>query len=351
MAWIKVPKSFSYQSQGSTAWGHLEYAQEDGVLTGQGLADADRWMVVPIDPRTPWVKPLSINTGRVNAAASQTFPTHALVVRDPDLFLENDFNGNGQPSFASWICPVHFGSYKIRMNPGHRGKYRFYFMPLSSLPGGANQTPTLMPGKNSYGQAVQLKFAPQSLHPSPVGVAFPGKPLFEAHCMEPRVVKVCFNVVEDASGRQSRVKDSDIAVMEFGAEEILSQALVTPVTSSRRVRVAEDLGDPVGYLQRRGATIFEVLEQYKNPDAEVNAFCVRNYSPARPDFGMEADPGRRIFVIADTVPQSATAFARALARIAGVKEKNLLQSTARLELPQVLQINEFATKFGSTPWH
>jgi hypothetical protein len=184
-----------------------------------------------------------------------------------------------------------------------------------------------------------------------VGINFPLKPLFEVHAMEPRVLKVCFNLVEDASGKRSTLKDSDIAVMEFGAEEILNQALVAPIASSRRVRINESLGDPVNYLQRRGATIFQILEQYKNREADVNAFCVRGYSPGRPDFGMEADPDRRIFVIADNVQQSATAFARALARLAGVKNQNLFQTDARLELAEILRINAFGTKFGARPWN
>ena len=356
MAWIKVPKKFPYASQGAQAWGSLEYSEEDGLLTGQGLAAADPWIVVPVDLRAPWQKPVAINTARVNQTAGQTFPTHALVARDPDLFLWHDIDNNpnsqSRHQFASWICPVHHGNYTIAMNPGHVGKYRLYFMPLAALPGGTGQRPTTKTVLNASGSPTSaVTHRPQALHPTPVGVTFPLKTLFEVYALEPRVLKVCFNVVEDASGNPSKVKDSDIQVMEFGAEEILNQALVAPVTSSRRLRIKENLGAPVSYLQRNGATIFQTLEQYKNRDADVNAFCVRSYSPARPDFGMEADPDRRMFVIADNVQQSATAFAKALARLAGVKNPNLFRNDARLELAEILQINQFGVRFGATPWH
>jgi hypothetical protein len=245
------------------------------------------------------------------------------------------------------------------MNPGHVGTYRLYFMPLAALPGGTTQLPSKKPRLDARGQPIlnangQPVFdvtQPQARHPTPVGVNFPLQRLFDVHALEPRVLNVCFNLVEDASGKQSRVKDSDIKVMEFGAEEILNQAVVAPITSSRRLRIKENLGAPVSYLQHRGATIFQILEPYKNRDADVNAFCVWGYSPARPDFGMEADPDRRMFVIADTVQQSATAFAKALARLAGVKNPDLFRKDARLELAEILKINDFGRKFGTTPWH
>jgi hypothetical protein len=91
------------------------------LLTGQDLMGFDKWIVVPIDPRTPWVRPLAIHTRRLNQAPGQTAPTDALVVRDYGMFLENNINNQPTQGITSWICPLQHGRFEIKMNPGHRG--------------------------------------------------------------------------------------------------------------------------------------------------------------------------------------------------------------------------------------
>lgn len=302
MAWVKVPKPFIFAGP-QKSWLSLEY-DEDGDSVPQDLAGPKPWIVVPwVDPSYEQIPIAITTTGRAQLA-------DALVVRQPGLELWNPVAKN-----HSWICPLASGTRNdVAMLTARTGSYGFYVMPLASLP------------------------------PSPVGTNFPPQPLFDMHVLkEQDPLKVCITFIEDASGTKPKRTRTEMMDAELQSDAILHQALVAAkMDLLRHVRINESLGTPVTYSQRRG-TILDVLAPYRYAFADVNVFCVQKYVN-RPDRGIEADAGRRMFLIQDNPPEAGRAFARGLARVLGVTRPNLFEKDGRLTIEEILQMNATVAK-------